>query len=113
MQLKKDELGSMTIDELWSLHEEISAILSARVLDQKRKLEKRLAILHPGADGTEAPVELRPLGNRKPRRKYPKVLPRYRNPDTSETWSGRGKRPRWLLAAVASGRKVEDFRISE
>src|ERR1700759_4286438 len=29
----------------------------------------------------------------KPRCKYPRVLPKYRNPQTSETWSGRGKRP--------------------
>jgi DNA-binding protein H-NS len=47
----------------------------------------------------------------RPRRKYPRVLPKYRNPQTSETWSGRGKRPRWLVAAMKSGRKIEEFRI--
>jgi DNA-binding protein H-NS len=41
------------------------------------------------------------------------VLPKYRNPQTSETWSGRGKRPRWLMAAMKSGRKIEEFRIGE
>jgi DNA-binding protein H-NS len=31
-----------------------------------------------------------------------KVEPKYRNPaDTSQTWSGRGKRPAWFIAAVA------------
>ena len=42
------DLTSMSIDELWSLHEEISAILSARILQEKRELEKRLAILNRG-----------------------------------------------------------------
>jgi len=41
------------------------------------------------------------------------VLPKYRNPQTSETWSGRGKCPRWLIATMKSGRKIEEFRISD
>ena len=41
------------------------------------------------------------------------MLPRYRNPQTSETWSGRGKRPCWLIAAVKSGQEIEEFRISK
>jgi DNA-binding protein H-NS len=40
-----------------------------------------------------------------------KVAPKYRNAATGETWSGRGLQPKWLKAAVASGRKVEDFTI--
>jgi DNA-binding protein H-NS len=48
----------------------------------------------------------------KPRRKYPRVLPKYRNPlIPSQTWSGRGKRPRWLVAAMKSGQTIEDFQI--
>ena len=40
------------------------------------------------------------------------VAPKYRNPaDPEQTWSGRGKRPRWLVAAMKSGRKIEEFRI--
>ena len=39
---------------------------------------------------------------------------KFRNPaDHAQTWSGRGKRPRWLVAAVKSGRKIEEFRISD
>lgn len=45
-------------------------------------------------------------------RKLGKVAPKYRNPaKPSETWSGRGKQPRWLAAETAKGRKVEDFLI--
>jgi DNA-binding protein H-NS len=109
---KKIELESMSLDELWSLHERVSAVLSTRIKAEKYELEKRLAILSRGVDGVGETAETRST-NGKPRRKYPRVLPKYRNPQTSETWSGRGKRPRWLVAAMKSGRKIEEFRISD
>ncbi len=41
-----------------------------------------------------------------------KVKPKYRNPaNKSETWAGRGKQPRWLVAAIKSGKKIQDFAI--
>ena len=40
-----------------------------------------------------------------------KVAAKYRNTTTGETWSGRGLQPRWLKAAVASGKKIEDFSV--
>ena len=39
------------------------------------------------------------------------VEAKYRNADTDESWSGRGKMPRWLAAAEASGKSRESFRI--
>jgi DNA-binding protein H-NS len=48
-------------------------------------------------------------------RKAPKakraVAPKYRLP-TGETWTGRGKQPRWLAEQVSKGKKVEDFLIA-
>ncbi|TAK95212.1 MAG: H-NS histone family protein, partial [Aquabacterium sp.] len=37
--------------------------------------------------------------------------PKYRNAQTGETWTGRGLQPKWVQAAVASGKKLEDFAI--
>ncbi|WP_454688194.1 H-NS histone family protein [Achromobacter aloeverae] len=37
--------------------------------------------------------------------------PKYRHPDTGETWSGRGRAPRWLMAAEQSGATREQFLI--
>ena len=35
-----------------------------------------------------------------------------RNPkDTSQTWTGRGRKPNWLIEAVKKGAKVETFTI--
>ncbi|MCR0981878.1 H-NS histone family protein [Roseomonas populi] len=38
------------------------------------------------------------------------VAPRFRGPN-GETWSGRGRMPKWLSAMEASGRKKDEFRI--
>ena len=40
-----------------------------------------------------------------------KVAAKYRNTSTGESWSGRGLQPRWLKAAIASGRKIGDFAV--
>lgn len=113
MSIRKIELESMSLDDLWSLHEEISGILSARIKVEKQELEKRLAVLGGGMASVADPSGSSVSSTGKLRRKYPRVLPKYRNPQTSETWSGRGKRPRWLVAAMKSGRKIEDFRLGE
>jgi DNA-binding protein H-NS len=41
-----------------------------------------------------------------------KVAPKYRNPDNpAETWTGRGKQPRWLAAHTGNGRNLDEFLI--
>ncbi len=41
-----------------------------------------------------------------------KVAPKYRNPaNAKETWTGRGKQPRWLAAETSKGKKLEEFLI--
>jgi DNA-binding protein H-NS len=40
------------------------------------------------------------------------VAPKYRNPENpEETWAGRGLKPRWLAAAIKSGKNQDDFLI--
>jgi DNA-binding protein H-NS len=40
-----------------------------------------------------------------------KVAAKYRNKATGETWSGRGLQPRWLKAALGSGKKLADYAV--
>lgn len=40
-----------------------------------------------------------------------KVAPKYRNKATGDTWTGRGLQPKWLRAALAGGKKIDDFLI--
>jgi DNA-binding protein H-NS len=113
---KQFDLEAMSTDEMWRLHEEIIRVLSVKLTSEKRALEKRLAQLRSQKMEkprlTSASRQLRKAIASK-RRKYPKVFPKYQNPtQPSETWSGRGKKPRWLTAALNAGREIEEFVIS-
>ena len=96
----KVELDRMNTDDLWSLHLEVSQLLQQRIQQEKLRLEERLKLLK---------LSRTPVSDR---RSYPPVAAKYRNPDhPSETWAGRGKQPRWLVAQLKSGKRIEDFRI--
>jgi DNA-binding protein H-NS len=112
--MRKEDLAAMQFEELWLLHERLTKILSDKIVAEKRSLEDRLAKLNR-VEITTGPEGTRSLSipDRAPRRKYPKVLPKYCNPQApSETWSGRGKRPRWLVAALETGHRLDEFEIS-
>ena len=99
------DLKSMSIDEIWTCHTELVSVLARRISAKKQQLDQRLRQLHSEPlEGT----------TRRERRPYPRVLPKYRNPDDpSETWAGRGKQPRWLAAQLRIGRTLEDLRIQQ
>ncbi|SDJ59984.1 MULTISPECIES: H-NS family nucleoid-associated regulatory protein [Bradyrhizobium] len=109
---KKLDLDAMSVDEMWKLHEQIGQMLSVRLTSEKRELEKRLA--HLRREHEMNPASSEALSAPRERRKYPRVYPKYQNPEEpSETWSGRGKQPRWLTAALKTGHKIEEFIISK
>ena len=110
--MRKPDLDAMQFEDLWLLHEQLTKILSGKIVAEKRELENRLAKLNRVE--IREPRSTHPLSiiDRAPRRKYPKVLPKYCNPlAPSETWSGRGKRPRWLVAALEGGHRLDEFEI--
>jgi DNA-binding protein H-NS len=101
--MKPTDFQLMSIDELWALHQEIDLVLMRRISAEKNQLDRRLRLLESGASGAKVGQKGRP---------YPRVLPKYQNPDKpSETWAGRGKQPRWVTAQLRSGKKLEDFQI--
>ena len=98
----KVELHRMNTDDLWSLHLEVAQLLQQRIQQEKLRLEERLKLLK---------LSRTPVSDR---RSYPPVAAKYRNPDhPSETWAGRGKQPRWLVAQLGLGRRIDDFRIKK
>jgi DNA-binding protein H-NS len=111
---KKLNLDAASIEEMWQLHEEISRILSIRMMSEKRELEKRLAQLRREKDMPRSESADKLEGPPRERRKYPRVVPKYRNPNEPfQTWSGRGKKPRWLTAALETGHAIEEFVIGK
>jgi DNA-binding protein H-NS len=103
MNVKFPNLESISLDELWALHEDVSALLVKKITAEKLELELRLSQLR-GKSDTKENVSRRP---------YPKVLPKYQNPaEPTETWSGRGKQPKWISAQLKSGKKLDDLTIT-
>jgi DNA-binding protein H-NS len=46
-------------------------------------------------------------------RKRKAVAPKYANPaDLTETWTGRGRKPRWVVAALDNGKTMDELLIS-
>jgi DNA-binding protein H-NS len=97
----------MSIDKLSTLKDQIDGILRTKVADQRETLKAELDRLSRFSTSLLHPKGLR-LGVRGP------AAPKYRNPENpSETWAGRGLRPRWLMAAMRGGRKLEHFSIAQ
>ena len=87
-------LKGMNVEALMSLRDQVNK----RLLERRAEIEKQLAAI-PG-----------PKGKSGKSLKGKKVPPKYRSP-SGETWAGRGARPKWLVAALKKGKKMESFLI--
>jgi DNA-binding protein H-NS len=97
---------TMAVNKLIALRSQVDAMLSDKVAEQRRTLTSELAKLDSIAGNPRASKR---TGASAPRGK---VAPKYRNHDNpSETWAGRGLKPRWLTEALKAGGKIEDFSI--
>lgn len=72
-------------------------------------LERQLEALGSSVASLGGKVARRMRGSRL---KGTKVAPKFRSPK-GETWAGRGAKPRWLVAAIKEGKKLEDFAIEK
>jgi len=104
-------LKALSFDELLELRDQVDAAISTQIESEKRALEMKLARLNRFSD---APTKAGNGAGAAVRPKFGKVPPQFRNPDNpTETWSGRGLRPRWMVAALAAGRTIEELMIRE
>ena len=90
-------LSGMTVEALMDLRKRVEETLVRRRAD----IERQLARMDGGAK-----VARRGASTLKGK----KVPPKYRSP-SGETWAGRGAKPRWLVAAMKDGKKIDDFLI--
>jgi DNA-binding protein H-NS len=91
------------------------AALEKQIIDAQRE-EKAAAISQVKALMSQHGLTLADLGSARtaavPKRAGGgKVAPKYRDAATGDTWSGRGLQPKWLKAALASGRSLADFAL--
>src|SRR5262245_14796727 len=96
--MPKINLSGMSVEALMDLRERVEETLHKR----RAELQQQLAAL-----GVTRVV--RGAGSVLKGRKVPA---KYRGP-SGETWAGRGARPRWLVAAIKGGKKLDDFLIDK
>jgi DNA-binding protein H-NS len=100
----KINLSRMDVQELIDLRKQIEDTL----LSQRSAIERQLEAL----GGSIASLGGKVARDGRSALKGKKVAPKYRGPD-GETWAGRGAKPRWLVAAIKEGKKLEQFLIEK
>src|SRR5262249_357149 len=99
--MPKINLSGMTVEALMDLRKRVDETLHKRRAELEKQLERIAVIGGPRvARGGGSALKGR------------KVAPKYRSP-SGETWAGRGAKPRWLVAAIKRGKKLEDFLIDK
>jgi DNA-binding protein H-NS len=97
--MPKTNLGSMSVEQLLQLRDDVGKELNCK----STELQSQLARL--GAD-------IAPSGGRGSSLKGKKVPAKYRD-KAGNAWAGRGAKPRWLVAAIKEGKKLEDFAVEK
>ena len=98
----------MTLKQIESLEAQIAAAKGKAVDAEKQELKAKIDTLLAASDF--AISDLYPMTGRGKKRS--KSAAKYANPeDRSQTYTGRGRRPKWLEARLKKGAKMDDFAI--
>lgn len=102
------DLNNLSLKELKDLHSRVAKAISS--FDARRKKADLAALEEKARElGYASLAEL--TGEKGVRKRAP-AQAKYANPaDSSETWSGRGRQPRWFAAAMAAGKSPDDMAI--
>lgn len=103
---------NFTIEELNAKLLEIEAQIEAVRLSQKVKAIEQIKdiVVANGITRANLALIVYPVAYKKPRKVRPDLLPKYKGPN-GELWSGRGRKPNWLTAAIDGGATLEQFAV--
>src|SRR5262245_4479855 len=94
---KPSNLSSMSVDQLLKLKSDVEQVLTRKAAQLRNELSK--------LSGSKRTVGAHPLAGRKAPIKF--------RDKAGNTWAGRGAKPRWLVAAIKGGKKLDDFLIDK
>jgi len=108
--MAKVDLSDYNLSELKGLQAEIEREIKARQQQEVTKAREQILAI---AQGLGVSVEeLLANGGAKSKGSGKKVQAQYRNPaDNAQTWTGRGRQPKWIAEGLAGGKSLDDFRI--
>ena len=102
---RPSKLDSMSYKELLKLKSEVEAAISARRESEQEQVRRKIFDL-----AKQSGIDVSDLFGRSTSKK--KVAVKFRNPaNPSQTWTGRGRQPRWLVEALKKGAKRDSFAV--
>jgi len=105
------DLSNYNLSELRGLQHDIEKEITDRQQQEVKKAREQIFSI---AQDLGIPVDelLGDVSKKNTKAKTGKVAAQYKNPaDSSQTWSGRGRQPKWVVDGLATGKKLDDFRI--
>lgn len=105
------ELENFSLDDLYQLQTQVDREIKRRRLQGKKEVLQKIRAI--AASGGYSLEELVQGGESGEVAKVGRVVPpKYRDPENAEqTWTGRGKRPRWVVGALQAGKSLDDLII--
>jgi len=101
------DLDTLGLKELKQLQKDVSV-----AIEQYKERERRKALAEVEAFMRERGLTPADLSDISLKRSRKPAAPKYANPaDSSQTWTGRGRQPRWVVAALADGKTLDDLAI--
>ncbi|MEM6607079.1 MAG: H-NS histone family protein [Pseudomonadota bacterium] len=105
--MAKINLEKMSREELVSLQKSVEEALKA---SERQAKKNALAAAQKAA--AEHGFTLEEVLSGKRGAPGPKSVPKYDNPDDpSQTWTGRGRQPKWVKSALAAGKSLDQMTI--
>lgn len=106
--MKKD-YSALSEEELEEMINTAEEILKAKKERRRSEVIKKIKEL---AASINVGVEIIDTLKRRISRKGVKVQVKYRNPnDSTQKWSGRGLKPKWLTALLKEGHRLEQYKV--
>jgi DNA-binding protein H-NS len=106
-------LDKLSLAELLALDAEIKVHLLRSHLAARAAFKTRLEnLIAEYAFSPEDVADICGFQIKSANSKRAPALVKFANPDNAaQTWTGRGRQPRWLTTLTAQGRSLEDFRL--
>jgi len=101
------DLENLSLKELKQLQKDVTV-----AIDHFKDRERRKALAEVEAFARERGLSVADLTEISLKRSRKPAVAKYANPaDPSQTWTGRGRQPRWMAAALAAGKSLDDLAI--
>jgi len=115
--MSKIDLSGYNLAELKGLQFDVEKAIKERQNDEMKKARDQIQAIAQGLGVSVQDLLAGTSGKTAGKSKGgtgAKVEPQYQNPaDASQTWTGRGRQPQWVVNTIENGGKLEDLRIKK